>query len=721
MFDDIKERFRRSIKHAYNNLKLTGSYSSEKAEKSIRVGLAFWHAVRDTIPMGGQGRMCVRSTEFMRYVSSRQRNVRIVAMLESLPTPVFRRVLWHYNIDFQSFESCLRRLTNSQIKGIEDTYAALYDESGPRVPECCTRGFKNRLRNLLWRQKWDASAILAEYNSDVRYTYKGAWAWEFFGVDFGFNMYPEEDVDWPLEGNRATQFLSRKTERTRFTTNEEDGIYFWFYSFARANPVWRKGQKVELKPAICPGFWYTLALWFAFLVVSPTALTIAYSFTEYSGWTWWTLVVIGAITPLLISFGTLRLLVDRFAPEIEEMFTESFDVDLFKILGIGLAVCVVGSTGAFVLLVATEFLSKWFWESWPLGALSMAYLVYYAASMFKKKKLRLPTSVRFTGIPFTMLLAGAALVKYHEGVLWFLTSVWSWLLAHPVGVVITVLLVGVSCGALYYKADYWLERERALDGRIEAPEAVERLFASTWMYRAMFGVTVVAWVWVSGSLLMGMYALGTWFSVVVLASLLVPYALAYAAVLLIGRRELQREREPRERRLQLLVEVYRYEEQKRVRKVMLELADNPWLLNQKTKRALSVLKPLAVHIVTTFSEFDRKYVARHLNDYGAELLLDHFNWDTIPEESRFRFFSLIQQGCDRGKALEQVTNEWYESTTKASLRKETWTTWKKRLFTVLRWLVSPVVFVYGLLVELYVIWENFQKRCPINTKPHEIR
>lgn len=206
-------------------------------------------------------------------ISEVNKYVRVVAMCESLPTSVWRKLLWRENIDFMSFESFLRRLSDEQIKEIENNYNDLF---GSKKIAVIPRVFKKSLRDkikILFGLINVKKLLCEKFNSEVRNQSKGAYAFSLLSLDFGFSLYPKgDDNDTKITNQKFTRFLSVKEHINDFIVNQEDGKYWWLYRKARSNYAFNPNKKIELGSHICPGFWKTLLLHFWFWIVSPIAL-----------------------------------------------------------------------------------------------------------------------------------------------------------------------------------------------------------------------------------------------------------------------------------------------------------------------------------------------------------------------------------------------------------------------------------------------------------------
>jgi len=199
--------------------------------------------------------------------------LRIVAMIESLPTTVWRKLLWRENIDFSDYEPCLRRLNDEQKQALEDNYNDLFG-AVPTTPRVLKKSWRDRVK--LFFGIMSVEKIQAEkYEPLKRNASKGAYAFSLLDLDFGFSLYPQGDNnDTKITNKKYTRFFSVKEHINDFVVNQEDGKYWWLYKAARSNYAINPKGKIEMKTHVCPGFWLTLMLHTLFWIVSPIALVV---------------------------------------------------------------------------------------------------------------------------------------------------------------------------------------------------------------------------------------------------------------------------------------------------------------------------------------------------------------------------------------------------------------------------------------------------------------
>jgi hypothetical protein len=250
---------------------------SQKQKVQIREALIFWEFVKWEFSKDENAEY--RISFLNQFVNNANRYIALVAKIEMLPTKVWRKLLWRENIDFLSLESFLRRIffreNAYQVKAIGQNWSDLYR--------------KNQRARVLTQRFWDKIGVWLDamlkwllnisdentnpFGGNERYLSKGAWAYNLASLDFGFAKYPEGADDDTRELNpRLKKFFSLKSHLNDFSTNDEDGTYWFFYQFVRSfGFIWRP-EKVKLTQWVCPGFWTTLIGFFVFLLLPILAL-----------------------------------------------------------------------------------------------------------------------------------------------------------------------------------------------------------------------------------------------------------------------------------------------------------------------------------------------------------------------------------------------------------------------------------------------------------------
>lgn len=276
-----------------------------------------------------------------------------MCMFMLLPPDVARRFLWHENVDFQSLESFLRRLTREQYASLETHYALSVKEGRPQSElPCYAEGAINKLWGFL---KLDSE-------EEERMAPKSAIAHNFFGFDMGFQLYPSQIHDVQAPRAVARQFLQSKStylaavsteERGAFEVNKErGGLYWYLYRTLRSNKLYNTGADVRLGTWICPWFWFTMLAWGIFLVASPIALiaTIAMATLGSSGLMPLLFTgVLGAITPGLL---VLRWAKGKFRHRL-------YGGNYWEMVGAAIALLVASAFAAGLLILAHPFPAFW--------------------------------------------------------------------------------------------------------------------------------------------------------------------------------------------------------------------------------------------------------------------------------------------------------------------------------------------------------------------------
>jgi hypothetical protein len=514
----VASRFAENEKH----VSLTGTYIMDEIHYgSVRKALAFWKTIRG-----------LRRTEkeddiwsiLKQYSSYENVFVRTVAKLESLPIRVFQRVLWFYNIDYQSLESCLRRLTLEQMSGISETYDDLFG-SNPKVPRCFTEGFYNTVQQCL---PWAKVAVDTLLNEDVVYKdsrleTKGALAFNFFGWDIGFHRYPKEETDEMLSDTVAETFHSlhsvKVDEEKNFTTNKgEGGIYFFLYKTLRYNYLWRNHEKVVFDEKICPGIRYTVAAWIIFLFLSPLAFYISVFGAQHgTHWHSYLRYALGAITPGIFLAAGVKYVVFKVGEVVGkgvgwlEQHVKALHIDreyweglwelllvFFVCAVLAIITCAVW-TGLYLVFLGSIF----------SATLITTFLGLYVFHMFYYEKWIFPTSVPWIGKPVVLFVILKVLYGYHRDVLDFL--VWTkQLLAAvlillgeniPMAIIATSV---ISFGFVWKMASGTMNHFVESDDYSESEKTarVEKFYAvavcCTWILVALYFVGIACFFWTMG-------------------------------------------------------------------------------------------------------------------------------------------------------------------------------------------------------------------------------
>lgn len=330
------------------------SPNEQKRKKQITVALIFWRFLRKIQRYGFTQK---QKREFVldfldNDPISTNSYCRVTAMIEALPTSIWRKLLWRENIDFSDYEPCLRRLSREQIKAIEDNFNDLFSLGKPVVPRVLKKSWRDRIK--LFFGKISIEEILNENYDDVkRNKSKGAYAFSLLGLDFGFSLYPKGDNnDAKITNQKYTRFLSVKEHINDFVVNKEDGKYWWLYRTARSNYAINPNADIKMKTHVCPGFWLTLILHGLFWIVSPVALIFTGIVIGKAGFTPAALIPLAFASEMILwtVFVLARIVFKLFA----KLFKMAGSNKISKAILIALAVII----GAAIALVVVGFI---FW------------------------------------------------------------------------------------------------------------------------------------------------------------------------------------------------------------------------------------------------------------------------------------------------------------------------------------------------------------------------
>ncbi len=302
----------------------------------------------------------------------------IVCMFMSLPNEVARKWLWHENVDFQSCESFLRRLTQAQYESLVRHYNLINDGVPVNKLPCFTEGVLNKV--------WGLFNIT--FKEVGRMTTKSALAHDFLGMGMGFGLYPDAVDDKQANSNLASQFLS-KQDRGAFEVNKEHGGLYWFlYRKLRSNALYHEDKEVELGRWICPGFWFTMIAWGILAIASPVSLIAAVGLLALKGVVSTALFSLGAILPSVAALVWAR-----------KIGSKAYDKEYWKGVFI-IYVCLLAAFLAHELIMEAKGL-----YSFGFGIPCFALLLPYCIKEETTKFWRAPVLGKI--LPLIFLSAGA--------------------------------------------------------------------------------------------------------------------------------------------------------------------------------------------------------------------------------------------------------------------------------------------------------------------------
>ncbi len=276
----------------------------------------------------------------------------VLCMYLLLPAHVARKWLWYENVDFQSVECLLRRMTKEQFESLKHHYDLVQSGVQAKKLPCFTKGVINKVWGL----------FNPSFVEQDRMATKAAIAYDFFGMSMGFKLYSEVTKDDQAPQELASQFLSkRKRDSGDFEVNKEHGGVYWLlYRLLRSNSLYNEGDEVRLGRWVCPGFWVTIILWGILVLASPASLVAALGLYFMNGVTSWTLLGVGAITPVILG-----------AIGIKKACGRTYTGDYWK----GVWIALLVTTLTVLAYLATEFLKNF--PSFYVGIASLVFLVPY--------------------------------------------------------------------------------------------------------------------------------------------------------------------------------------------------------------------------------------------------------------------------------------------------------------------------------------------------------
>ncbi len=375
----------------------------------------------------------------------------------SLPESVWKELLWRKNIDFQSYESFLRRLKPDQIEAIYSATDELFEEK--RVPSIFK---KDKIIRRLIKKIPSFDELMEETTShSEKYSSKGAMSYDLFNLDFGYGRYPNGVEDDKEETEKdISRFISIKNHVNDFIVNKRDGMYWWLYKKARSNYVYRPNREVSLSTHICPGFWYTLIMHLIFWVISPLAyvsLVNNYSEPEFS-FAFVSLALFGSFTSVWLILAALKwsgiqlfILLSKIVDYLDDAILHIPDSTKSKISGtIGICFDYLANVAKLTLMITLISCVFLFAVSLEIllgaGLVSISglykgsimylvanYLIYYISkSKIEKKYIPnfkyWPATLKFFMFAIPMYILGDIIEYYSQEILHFfvlLSPLWA--------------------------------------------------------------------------------------------------------------------------------------------------------------------------------------------------------------------------------------------------------------------------------------------------------
>ena len=283
--------------------------------------------------------------------------LKIVCKILALPNIVWKELLYRKNIDFQSFESFLRRLKSEQYEAIDIAHKQLFEDK--IVPIIFSQDKK--IRQFFKKVPSYDKIIDSYYNFSEKYSSKGAMSYDLFNLDFGYGRFPNGiSDDTEVVEKDLSRFISIKNHVNDFVVNKRDGGYWYMYKKARSNYVYMPDKEIKLSTHICPGFWYTLMVHLLFWIISPLAflatLTIVNFEETFSSLTTYGLASFTFIWSILaiIKYLVLKIqskkLRTKYSQKTKERFIYTYKKILTTLKIIGVIAAVGGLSYAYIVI-----------------------------------------------------------------------------------------------------------------------------------------------------------------------------------------------------------------------------------------------------------------------------------------------------------------------------------------------------------------------------------
>lgn len=708
------------------DINLTGTYpeisvSGRSSAEEVALALKFWRgirAVRAEIESGeAEDSVCLFKEELLHAHRFDERPlIALVATVELLPTKVWRRALWHYNIDFQSFESFLRRITPEQVEGLQVSLdAILYDQA----PPCFCKGWKNVLRRIFklsWASPWRLRMESPE-DRERRYESKGAFAYEFFGIDFGHVLYRHEKDDREIDGNLATRFLSRKHDRNDFVVNQEDGAYWEMYRIPRSNYIWFPNRDVQLKQAICPGFWYTFFVWLLVLFISPLAgILTGIEYAQHASlWVVGLTGIVGVVTPFIISAVIVKytfIQTGRFIVWMAKQTGITVDEEYWSSVGMTFVVIAAGSMGGICVYGVWLLMYPWFYESAVLATYMTAFLFLYAVHVFENMAESSLRSVilPILSLPTTLFVLGKVLFDAREALRDALRAVALFFIEHwqYIAVSIAVLAIVVVLFMFLFLLSKW--EKRAWRGDKKAATMVARL---AFVGKIAVCILALASIGVYGYIAVLVVSTKTVSTVLVGIVLAVIFWALYATIDGYQPEYIDK--------MQAVLQDAPYTLRKTDWEVLRSIFKNEWIRSQRDsqQKAWWLLGFIQKHF--SVEKFPNELLGIDAKGFGVAnayhlFLLEHAY--RLDFERRAEYVKCMLQGiplCEAEKMIEAWRVRARESAAK----------WK-RLYevTIGRFIVRPFLFIvagiWKLICDARTMWQILNESCPYWMRPERL-
>jgi len=335
----------RKLDYGYDD-DLEIEYINSASASLIREALAFWSFVRKRTITGEIEKEKENGDEIKvlkprpdrddflsAFIGNENRFIDLIARIELLPTKIWRKVLGQENVNFESWESFLRRIDVDQIAALSTALS--------NWQKGCLDTFSKK--EIFWGRITIESLKDTVIDYDKRYMSKGSYSYNIGGLDFGFNQYSGGLSDDTRVTERGVkQFFSisnfwaelwykeeevnKAIHEKLFVVDEDDGKYWWYFRKSRSNCVQFPNKEVKLGHHICPGFWYTLGYFILMWFVSP--LAGIYVLAD-GGWDSYFAMILAAPVAVWLSLAAARALLCGIANSILYILLKSLGKEGF--------------------------------------------------------------------------------------------------------------------------------------------------------------------------------------------------------------------------------------------------------------------------------------------------------------------------------------------------------------------------------------------------------
>lgn len=712
-----------SVERVLPTIELEGVYEDTREAHEVREVLAFWEVIK-LMPDDFSKASEFEERRDIIYKASEKHfcaNILVwtVANLECLPTPMFRRALWYFNIDFLSPESFLRRITEQQRLDLNYVRGAI---SGPQihVPACCTVGYKNRIRSWLFGN-WTVENMYDENHTERRYEEKGAIAREFFWLDWGYNLYEDSKEDAQNKLAFYRRMFTKKTNENPFSVNDDDGLFFWLFATLVSNWAWNYQKEVRFDGHVCLRAQYTIATWIFVILGSPLLLALG---LMSDSWISYPALALSMITPSIIALGCIR----QFFREIGKLLGNNyFEYGYGERMNKAFPDAVFYTIITVVSIGIGSLACLWWYESIIIAFAHTAFVFWYGMTMYVEEERLSPFDTDYglhlLSIPLLIISVGRLLYDFGHSLLELLLALVIFALTYWIELV--AMAVPLVLGLLYlFRATNnkvkWKSNSEYISHKKKAKIALRESRQAHLMYRLEQGVSWTFLVTFGAALIVIIEEMPLLHALI--AGIMIGTVLITCQIILwLYEKRDQLEVRLALRRMQLL-QGRSAGNTSKDDLIVFGLCSNRWFL--QSEPSLEAHKTKLRTLANAINELARDpatflYFPQKINERGAAKVLETIAdvefkiWDY--DADFLKVVLLYQEGMSMEAAKQKVLDEmtaWNEKTQAMHDEKLAREKWIASLLVVRAWHKFWNFFpkVWGDFWDLY---RDFQERCPI--------